>query len=376
MVADRRRMQAYTEALRRTVTGESVVLDLGAGLGAFAVYACKLGARRVFAVEPNEVIDVARAVARDNGCGGRIDFFQANSADVTLPERATVIVSDLRGTLPIYEHHLPSIVDARRRLLAPGGILIPQSDSLYASIVEAPEVDDGYAWASVANPPGVDVTAAGAFVRNTWRRVELEEEALLAEPSEWVTLDYSTIEQPDVGGTVEWTVARTGMAHGFAVWFDATLVDGVGFSNRPGTPGLIYQQAFFPLERPVQVAEGDTVVLSLTASVVGEEYVWRWNSSFEGSTRSLRFRQSSLFGRPLSLEQLRRSSPEHVPTLAEEARVDLLILHTLTSGGSLGDAAERAAECFAERYRDASEALPHVARVAAKYADVRGMTSG
>ena len=93
-------MQAYTEALRRTVTGESVVLDLGAGLGAFAVYACKLGARRVFAVEPNEVIDVARVVARDNGCDGRIDFFQANSGDVTLPERATVIVSDLRGSMP------------------------------------------------------------------------------------------------------------------------------------------------------------------------------------------------------------------------------------------------------------------------------------
>jgi hypothetical protein len=124
------------------------------------------------------------------------------------------------------------------------------------------------------------------------------------------------------------------------------------------------------------VAQGDTVVLSLTASVVGEEYVWRWNSSFEGSTRSARFRQSTLFSRPLSLEELRRSSPEHVPTLGEEARVDLLILHTLTSGGSLGDAAERAAECFAERYRNASEALPHVAHVAAKYADVRGMTSG
>jgi type I protein arginine methyltransferase len=376
MVADRRRMQAYTDALRRTVTSESVVLDLGAGLGAFAVYACKLGARRVFAVEPNDVIDVARVVARDNGCDGRIEFFRTSSEEVTLPERATVIVSDLRGTLPIYEHHLPSIVDARRRLLAPGGILIPQRDSLHASIVEAPALEDGYAWASVVNPPGVDVTAAGGFVRNTWRRVELEEEALLAEPRAWLTLDYNTIEQPDVGGTVEWTITRTGTANGFAVWFDATLVDGVGFSNRPGAPGLIYQQAFFPLERPVDVMRGDTVALSLTASFVGDEYVWRWSSSFEGSTRSERFRQSTLFGRPLSLEQLRRSSPDHVPTLGEEARVDLLILDTLTSGGSLGDAAERAAERFAGRYRDASEALPHVAHVAAKYEDIRGMEPG
>ena len=57
---------------------------------------------------------------------------------VTLPSRADVIFSDLRGVLPLFERHIPSIVDSRRRFGA-GGTLIPQRDTLWAAIVEAPK---------------------------------------------------------------------------------------------------------------------------------------------------------------------------------------------------------------------------------------------
>ena len=63
MLADATRMEAYGAALRQTVRPDSVVMDLGCGPGVFAVLACKLGARRVYAVEPENVISLAREIA-------------------------------------------------------------------------------------------------------------------------------------------------------------------------------------------------------------------------------------------------------------------------------------------------------------------------
>ena len=69
---------------------------------------------------------MAKEIAAANNCSDRIEFVQAMSTDVTLPERADVIVSDIGGMLPWFQKHIPAIADARRRFLAPGGVLIPQ----------------------------------------------------------------------------------------------------------------------------------------------------------------------------------------------------------------------------------------------------------
>ena len=122
MLADAPRMNAYSAALRQSLKPDSVVLDLGCGPGVFALLACKLGARRVYAVEPNNVIGLAREAAAANGLADRIEFFDKLSTEIALPEPATIIVSDLRGVLPLFQQHIPAIIDARKRLLARDGI--------------------------------------------------------------------------------------------------------------------------------------------------------------------------------------------------------------------------------------------------------------
>ena len=106
MIVDEVRMTAYVTALRAAVKPGSVVIDLGAGTGIFSLYACRFGAKKVYAIETNDAIDVARQIAAANGCADRIEFIQAVSTDVELPERADVIISDLRGSLPLFGQHL------------------------------------------------------------------------------------------------------------------------------------------------------------------------------------------------------------------------------------------------------------------------------
>ena len=82
-------MDAYAAALRRVVKPDSVVMDLGCGPGLFALLACKLGARRVYAVEPENVVGLAREAAAANGFADRIEFFEKFSTEIMLPEPAT-----------------------------------------------------------------------------------------------------------------------------------------------------------------------------------------------------------------------------------------------------------------------------------------------
>jgi protein arginine N-methyltransferase 1 len=173
-----------------------VVLDIGTGTGIFALLACQLGARKVYGIDPDNCINVAREIAVANGYGERIEFIQKLSTEVTLAERADVIVSELRGVLPVFQHHLPSIVDVRRRLLAPGGILIPQRDTLWVAVVEAPDLYNRCVAPWDDNAYGLNMQAARRLVINTWRKGRVTKEQLLLEPQSWFTLDYATVESP------------------------------------------------------------------------------------------------------------------------------------------------------------------------------------
>ena len=111
MVACRGRVDAYRLALQKVIRPGAVVMDIGTGPGIMAVLACQLGASRVYAIEPGEIIQLAREIAAENQCADKIEFFEDVSTNVTIPVRADVIVSDLRGVLPLLGGHIPSVVD-------------------------------------------------------------------------------------------------------------------------------------------------------------------------------------------------------------------------------------------------------------------------
>jgi len=310
MLADAPRMDAYAAALRQIVKPDSVVMDLGSGPGVFALLACKLGARRVYAVEPDSVISLAREAAAANGFADRIEFFENLSTEISLPEPAGIIVSDLRGVLPWFQQHIPSIIDARARLLARGGVLIPHRDILWAAVVEAPDRYEEIVGPWQNNKFDMDLSAGTRLVTNTWRKTRIKPEQLLTEPIRWATIDYYEVDSPDIRAEICWQAARNGTAHGVAVWFDSELVDGIGFSNHPGAPELIYGNGLFPFSQPVEVMEGERIVLRLAARMVEDDYVWRWDTDFfrrdNEAHPKASFKQSTFFGVPLSRAQLQK----------------------------------------------------------------------
>jgi protein arginine N-methyltransferase 1 len=376
MIADRARLDAYVRALRRTITPESVVLDIGTGTGIFALLACQLGARRVYAVEPDDAIQVAREIARANGFAGRLEFIQKLSTDVTLAERADVIVSDLGGLLPWFQHHIPSIIDARQRLLAPQGRLIPERDRAWAAIVHAPEFYARYTAGWDAAHFGLDMSAARRIALNTMRRFRLTPDHLLTEPRQWAILDYATVTGTDIHAEISWTLPNSGTAHGLSCWFDRTLTDGVELSNAPGVSEplapVIYASLFFPWAAPIAINAGDHIAITLAANLVGDDYIWRWQARLfdQGHEENLKaeFKQSTFFSAPLSPKQFHKRSSSYVPTLDAAGAIDRFVLERMAGNRTLAQIADEVVRQFPNHFSSWHAALDRIGELSQKYA--------
>jgi protein arginine N-methyltransferase 1 len=359
MMADVTRVDAYANALRRTVHPDSIVADIGAGVGTFALLAALVGARTIYAIEPDDAIHVGRAIAEASGLADRICFMQSRSTDVTLPERATIIVSDMHGAVPFFERHLPAIADARDRLLAEGGVLIPRRDHVYGAIVDAPDLyaDHVAPWRDRTH--GLDFRPATEMLANTWRRTRLTPDLLLSDAQRMATLDYLAVSDPDLDVEASWVAGREGAAHGLCVWFDSELIDGVTFSNAPGQPHASHAQAFFPFASPVPVGEGESISVRLQATLVGDDYVWRWTSRGR--------MQSTLYGVPLGAQHLTKGAADHVPLLTTDGEIDLFVLTRMQDSMPLEQIAHALLARFPSDFRDRPAALGRAGDLARRY---------
>jgi len=368
LIADRVRTDAYAAALRQTVEPGSIVVDIGTGTGILAFLACHAGAKKVYAIEPADAIEVARELAAANGCADRVEFIQARSTQVALPERVDVIVSDLGGVLPLFQDHLPSIIDARRRFLKRGGALLPRREVMWVAVAGAPDLYEPYVAPWERNAYGLDLRLARPIATNDWRKCRGRPRHVLLEPQAWTTLDFAMIDRADVSRQLVWTALRAGTAHGLLVWFDAELCDGIGFSSAPAAPDIIYGQAFFPWSDPVSLSPGDAVTVALSATLLGDDYIWRWDTRItDGRATKADFRQSTFHGVPLSASTLARRSANHVPSLNEEGRLDRTILEGLDAHAPLDRIADEILAKFPTVLSTRTQALARVADLSAKY---------
>jgi protein arginine N-methyltransferase 1 len=363
------RMSAYAEALRRAVTPGCTVIDIGAGPGIFSILACKYGAGRVIAIDPDDSVGLIPEMAEANGCADKITVIHGLSTDYAPPSRADVIVSDIRGILPVFEGHFTAIADARQRLLAPGGTLIPSRDTLRVSLAQNDKEYRAYEEPWLRNKFDVELSAGHRYAANTFAKVNLTPEDLLSKPETLAVLDYNSVMDPNVEASFDLEVDKAGSAHGLLLWFDAELLDGIGFSNAPGEPRQIYGQTLFPLERAIELAPGDRVTGEMSARFVDDSYVWSWRTAIQraGSNDAVEFRQSSFFASVFAPDKLRTRASSFVPPMRRAHEIDRFCLSLFDGRRTLEALAEEVRAEFPEAFPDAASAFNHVTRLAGRY---------
>jgi protein arginine N-methyltransferase 1 len=369
MITDAGRFGAYAKAIEAAVRPGNTVAEIGCGPGVFSLLACRAGARRVFAIESDDSIQFARQLAAANGFADRIEFYQSDSRKTQLPERVNVIVSDIRGVLPLFDHAIPAIEDARQRFLATGGIMIPQRDTLKAAVIEADEYYSRLTSPWQKSVPGVDLSPSVSPILNQSYSSSFKKDQLLTQTQDWGLLDYTVGPPTRVTAELDFHAARDGTAHGVCLWFETKLFDEIGYSSGPGAAGSVYGQLFLPWLEPVAAVKGQKIHLGLHADLVGQDYIWQWETRISGAANGaeLHFQQSTFHGANFSPHSLRRQAVDYVPLLSEAGQADLWMLERMDGSASLQKIAQSAAERFPRLFSTWQEAFRRAADLSREF---------
>ncbi len=376
MLLDRPHLDAYAEALRRTVTPASVVYDLKAGTGLLSLIACRLGARRVFAVERTAAAEIVIEAAKDNGYAGRIVVLHAPPTQTTSHEHVDVVVSPVHKMPLSYPTDIVDLAAAWHRVASPDTHLLPEACTLWFAVVSAPEAFARTQAARNGPPYGLDLRSTSRYMENSPQPIRSGSECLLGEPVQWSRLEFRSMSafRPRGGGT--FTVVAGGTAHGLLAWLDTEITDEIGVSNSPGSGGAAASQVFFPWPESVALEPGDQVEVGLRGDLVAGQMVWTWTTEIRaqrGDTSGFRHaRQSSFLSAPVSRETLRKRSVTFVPNLSTSGQLVLEVLGKVRPGATVGDLAGELQAAHPAVFNSRDEAHGFVAAVCERYASPNG----
>jgi protein arginine N-methyltransferase 1 len=313
-LSDGARIRAFQAALDETVAPSHTVLDLGCGTGILGLLACRAGARHVYSIDEGAIVQVARQIARANGFDGRMTYLQGLSTRIELPEPVDIVVADQIGRFGFEAGVVEFFADARRRLLKPGGMTIPWAIDLCVAPIEAEDMWNRVMYWS-HDVAGFDVSAGVPIALNTGYPTTLSPGQLLAADTRLTTIDLRTGTPPRLGGEVTCTIDRAGALHGIGGWFHARLSRTVTMTNSPLAADRINRrQVFFPIGRPIAVAEGDCVRIAM--SIMPPDALVSWRVEIRSASGTIdRFAHSTWQGMLVSAEELGKTRPDARPRL-------------------------------------------------------------
>lgn len=262
MLSDKIRMDAFREAIFKTVKQGDIVVDMGAGTGLLGIWAIQAGAAKVYAIEKTDAINLAKEIAKANNCLDKIEFINKNSMDVELPEQANVLISETLGSFGIDENTIQFTNDARDRFLLEDGTLIPQSIDLFVA-----PVDDAKTYNKIdfwRHIPDINFSPAFELFSKKIMVESVNRNGLLSRPINLGCLDLTQHMDENFNSRSYIHIEKNGTIHGVAGWFNTKLCDGVEIKTSPNSPETHWKQAFFPFRDSIEVIAGDVLDWSVT----------------------------------------------------------------------------------------------------------------
>lgn len=262
IVRDDLRNAAYEAALKRAVGPETRVLDIGAGTGLLAMMAARAGAGSVVTCEMNPAVaDAAADIVALNGHADRVRVVAKRSTELDVEAdmggRADVLVSEIVSADMLGEAVLPVMEDAARRLLKPGGRMIPSSGQLRVALAYWAGLEDR----RLGKVAGFDVTPFNRLDRNPQRlKVGDDGIEIRSRPADLFNFDFAS------GGPFRPRQARLeliatgGPVNGVIQWIRLQLDGEITYENRPA-PGAssCWAALFYPFEQELDPAAGSAV---------------------------------------------------------------------------------------------------------------------
>ena len=250
---------------------DAIVLDVGCGTGILSLFAARAGAKHVYGIECSAIAEQAAAIVRANGFQDRVTILRGKVEEIELPvAQVSIIISEWMGYALLYESMLDTVIWARDKWLAPGGVLLPDKATLYLAGIEDAEYraekldfwDDVY---------GFDMSCikALAIAEPLVDVVEANQAATTAATLR--SFDLKTMRKEDAAFTAafELTATRNDYVHALVTYFDVEFTachTPVRFCTGPASRPTHWKQTVFYLDTTLTLCEGERVSGSLTCA--------------------------------------------------------------------------------------------------------------
>ena len=321
-VADANRLEQFRLAVAHVVQPDDRVADVGCGSAVLGLLCLQAGAGHVDAIDSTAAIEIARQSLTQACWGEKANFIHGKSFQVELPEAVDVVICDHVGYFGFDYGLIETMTDARRRFLKPGGRLIPGRLRLQLGAVESEKCHQlAEGWQAPGIPGEYHWLRQHGI--NTKHAVNLQADEVLAGPAELGCIDLQVDNPEFFSWTAELIMARDGILHGLAGWFECELAENVWMTNSPLSARAIKRsQAFLPIDGPLVVKAGDIINATVMARPADHLIAWEVRHPATGK----KFSHSTWKGDLLMQEQLGKTRPAHVPQLSRVARAKALVM--------------------------------------------------
>ena len=294
MLSSPERIEPYYDGIQRTVKKGDVVVDIGAGTGILSFFAARF-ADTVYAVEHSPIIEKAKKVSADNKIDN-VQFAQCNSRDFKLEKRADVIIHEqMGGANPFSENMIENLIDARRRLLKPGGRILPNRFEIFLEPVQLKEpYRIPFLWEfdikSISyrslRPEPQSLPAQGTAITHYHCRHLPRDafERFLCNPKPIMRFDLETLNEGDLPHRVHYEnmAIRDGLVDGLWIYFKARFDDEVSIDTSPDRPFPFnpWVQMIYRIEKDF-VKQGDVLKYDLDIKSILDDHTWAltWHGS-------------------------------------------------------------------------------------------------
>ena len=249
ILSDVQRNRGLRGALELYVDENTRFLDVGSGMGIWAILAAKLGARRVVAIEIEEcLIPLIFKHAQENGVADKVEIIHGNVDDVKLYEQFDVIVSELFGRDVYGETTTKSFIRLRERFLAPGGVIIPQWMKMYAAPLLRQDVGAKNTELPITTDFLDDLRLNYGNITTVEDRANLK---FAADPKLLTGVDYTTINKPLAieALSAEWDVENLNQIDSFIVFNISQFAPGIELNSLDSNTWILAKYNFQPFEQ-------------------------------------------------------------------------------------------------------------------------------
>ena len=270
MLSDQVRTETYQAALKSSKLAGARVLDIGCGTGILSMFSAQAGASLVVGVDCSEIIYQAMDIIEENNMKPTVQLIKGKLEDIQLPQdQFDIIVSEWMGYFLLYEGMLDTVIKARDKYLAPGGLVLPNRCSLELCAVSDPERYDSYVGKFWSDVYGLKMSCMRLPILEEASVEVIPDSVRVSNTATVLDLDINTCTISDTSFTSSFllTISRdcelTGICGYFDIFFDLPDLS-VMFSTGPHVKPTHWKQTIFFFPEKLPVKENSSLNCSIT----------------------------------------------------------------------------------------------------------------